>query len=206
MTEMPEKPDLPEKNERRDDRFVDDLLDSALARYAQAEPRPGLEARLLARLRAEPEPAALGWRWLPMAAAAAVVVAAVLYFAGSRESRPPEVAVQPQPAVRPQVAAPPVTAPGRQKEPAPVVSPTLAKQPSAPRALAKVASTFGRRERFPTPAALSEQEQLLVRLVSRTPPQELQVLARKRQEEPIPELRVDALDIPPLVVGESDSQ
>jgi len=80
MTEMPEK------YAKRDERFVDELLDSALAQYAQAEPRPGLEGRLLARLRSEPDPAAFGWRWLPMAAAAAVVFAAVLYFAGSRES------------------------------------------------------------------------------------------------------------------------
>src|SRR5574341_491526 len=129
MTEMPEK------NEMRDDRFVDELLDSALAHYAQAEARPGLEGRLLARLRAEPEPAAFGWRWLPLAAAASVVVAAALYFAGSRESHPPEVVAQPQPAVRPQVTTPPTPEPS-----APVANGAIARQPSAAGAPMRAAS------------------------------------------------------------------
>jgi len=197
MTEMPE---MPEKYAKREERFVDELLDSALARYAQAEPRPGLEGRLLARLRSEPEPAAFGWRWLPMAAAAAVVLAAVLYFAGSRTSRPTEVAVQPPPAVAPAQTAPAVTP----KASAPVASRPAAKRLSAPRALAAAAS--GRRQQFPTPGALSEQEQLLVRFVHQTPPQELQVVARQRLAEPIPNLRVEALEIPPVVVGKADSQ
>jgi hypothetical protein len=199
MTEMPDRNDM---NDRRDERFVDELLDSALAQYAQAEPRPGLEARLLARLRAEPEPAAFGWRWLPMAVAAAVVLAAVLYFAGSRESRPPEVAVRPKPALAPRVSAPP-TAPGAQTPSAPVVSRASAKQPS-PRAPAATAPP--RREQFFKPTALSEQEAALMRFVSQTPPDELRVLARQSRAEPIPELRVDALEIPPVVVGETESQ
>jgi hypothetical protein len=192
---------MPEKNAKRDDRFVDDLLDSALAQYAQAEPRPDLEGRLLARLRSEPEPVAFSWRWMPMAAAVAVVLAAVLYFAGGRESRPPEVAVQPQPAVAPSVTPPRLT-PGPS---APVVSRAGSKPPAAPRALA-AAPPSGRREQFPTPATLSEQEQLLVRFVNQAPPRELQVLARENRAEPIKELRVDALDIPPVVVGEAESQ
>ncbi len=198
MTEMPEK------NAKRDDRFVDDLLDSALAQYAQAEPRPGLEGRLLARLRSEPEPAAFGWRWLPMAAAVAVVLAAVLYFAGNRESRPPEVAVEPHPAVAPAVTV----SQGTQEASAPLASRAAAKRPSAPRASiqAAAAASSGRREQFPTPLALSEQEQLLLRFVNQSSQKDLQVLARQSRAEPIKELRVDALDIPPVVVGEADSQ
>jgi len=200
MTEMPDRNDM---NDRRDERFVDDLFDSALALYAQAEPRPGLEGRLLARLRSEPAPAAFGWRWMPVAAAAAVVLAAVLYFAGGRESRPPEVAVQPQPAVAPQVTAPP-TAPGAQRASAPPVRATVAKQVLAPRMPAEGAPP--RREQFFRPSALSEQEAALMRLVSQAPPDELRVLARQSRAEPIPELRVEALDIPSLDVGETDSQ
>lgn len=201
---MTEKPEIPEKNEMRDDRFVDELLDSALAHYAQAESRPGLEARLLARLRAEPEPAAFGWRWLPMAAAAAVVVAAALYFAGSRESRPAEVAVQPRAGVPPQVAAPTPAAPEMQKRSAPITSRAVAKQPSAPRTLPVAAPP--RREQFFKPSTPSEQEAALMRFVSQAPPDELLVLARQNRAEPIPELHVEALDIPPLVAAETDSQ
>lgn len=202
MTEMPEKP---EKNDKHDERFVDDLLDSALAHYAEAEPRPGLEARLLARLRSEPEPANFGWRWLPLAAAATVVVAAVLYFAGSRESRPPEVAAQPEPAVAPQVTTPPTPEPS-----APVASRDVAQQPSAARppirAAGARASISVRRQEFFQPTPVSEQEAALMRLVSQTPAKDLLALARKKQDVPIPDLRVDPLDIPPLVVGEPDSQ
>lgn len=206
MTEMPEKPEMPEKNDKRDERFVDELLDSALAHYAEAEPRPGLEARLLARLRSEPEPAAFGWRWLPLAAAAAVVVAAVLYFAGSRESRPPEVAEQPQPAVAPTVTPPPVMP----KPSAPVASRAAAKQSSAAgasmRAAGASASISVRRQKFFQPTPVSEQEAALLRFVSQTPQRDLLALARQSRAEPIPDLRVDALDIPLLVVGETDSQ
>jgi len=203
MTEMPE---MPENNAKRDERFVDDLLDSALAQYVQAGPRPGLEGRLLARLRSEPEPAAFGWRWLPMAATAAVVLAAVLYFVGSRQSRPPEVAVQPKPVIAPTTTAPAV----KPKASAPVASRDAAKQPSAPhppmRAAGAPAPMSARRQQFFQPTPVSEQEAVLMRFVSQTPAEELLVLARQSRAEPIPELRVEALEIPPVVVGKADSQ
>ena len=197
---MPEMAGMPGMNDKRDDRFLDELLDSSLARYAQAEPRPGLEGRLLARLRSEPEPAFAAWRWLPMAAAAVLAFAAVLYFVSGRESRAPEVAVQPKPAVAPTVTAP--QAP--QKTSAPAVARRTGQQPAAPHALVGAASA--RRQQFPSPAALSEQEAALVRFVSQTPREELQVLARQNRAEPIQDLRVDALDIPPVVVGETWSR
>lgn len=200
MTEMPEK------NSQRDENFVDGLLDSALARYAQAEPRPGLEGRLLARLRSEPASAAFSWRWLPMAAAAAMVLAAVLYFAGSRESNRPQIATQPQPAVgtatiaqpeSSQASAPLGKGPSRATRP-------VARQASAQRAAAPPSSP--RRGQFPTPAALSAQEQALVRFVNQSSPRELQVLADKKQEGPIPNLQVEPLEISPVAVEGPDSQ
>jgi len=190
---------MTENNEQHDDRYLDDLLDSALAQYAQAEPRPGLEGRLLARLRSEPKPASFAWRWLPVAAAATVVLAAALYFAGSRAPRPPEVAVQPQPVVAPQVTTPPTP-----ELSAPVVNRAAGKQPSAAGASTRAAGA--RREQFFQPTPVSEQEAALVRLVNQTPQRDLLVLARQSRAESIPDLRVDALDIPPLVAGEADSQ
>ena len=190
---------MPEMQDHRDDRFLDDLLDSSLARYSQAEPRLGFEGRLLARLRSEPAPVPMAWRWIPLAAAAVVAVAAVLYLSSGRESRVPEVALQPKPAVAPSPETPeqPVVSGLRHAPP----------QPSAPRALAGAAtSTSGRRAQFPTPATLSEQEAALLRFVNQTPPEELKVWARQNRAEPITDLRVDALDIPPVVVGETDSE
>lgn len=188
---------MAEIDDKHDDRFVDDLLDSALARYAQAEPRPGLEGRLVARLRSEPEPRAFSWRWMPAAAAAVVVFAAFLYFAGSRESRTLEIVKQTKLTIAPAVTPPQVTL-----ESLPTGNRPVVKQPSA----RVLASTPAPREQFPTPLALSEQEQLLVHFVKQTPPQELQALARQNRAEPIKVLRVDALEIPPVVIGESDSQ
>ena len=202
---MTETPQMPEKNDERCERFLDELLDSALAQYAQAEPRPGLEGRLLARLRSQPEPAAFSWRWLPMAAAAAAVVVAVLYFAGSRQARRPEIAVQPQPAVAPAGTAQPGMPMAPSVASGPAASRPAVRQPSAPRAPAAVPAA-ARREQFPTPVALSEQEQFLVRLASQTPPQQLQALTRPRQEQPIQELRVEALEIRPVAVEGPDSQ
>src|SRR5512147_231607 len=67
-----------ENNER--DRKLDQWLDEALSQYSAAEPRLGLEQRVLNRLRAEEQARAKRWnlwRWMPAltAVAAAVVVA-----------------------------------------------------------------------------------------------------------------------------------
>ncbi|HEY2171295.1 MAG TPA: hypothetical protein VGJ30_16840, partial [Candidatus Angelobacter sp.] len=46
---------------------IDDTLDSLLANYSSAEPRPGLETRILANLREEEKKASEGWwnfKWL----------------------------------------------------------------------------------------------------------------------------------------------
>lgn len=64
-------------NQERDD--PDQLLDAALVRYAAAEPRAGLEDRILANLRAEGGrlPGRQWWQWSLAAAVAAVLVVAV---------------------------------------------------------------------------------------------------------------------------------
>jgi hypothetical protein len=192
---------MPEIHDHRDDRsvFLDELLDASLARYAQTEPRPGLEARLLARLRSEPEPALFPWRWLPAAAAAVLALAVALYFASSRESRLPEVAVQPRPTTAPVVAPPQVP---QRAAVAPVRRP--GPKTAAPRALA--GSAPPRREQFFQPSALSAQEAALMRFVSQAPPEELRLVARENRSEPIGDLRLERLEIPPVVIGENDSQ
>lgn len=67
----------PKERERKLDRW----LDEALSHYNDAEPRLGLERRVLARLQEEEKPAkrtVSWWRWMPaLAAAAAVVIVAV---------------------------------------------------------------------------------------------------------------------------------
>jgi hypothetical protein len=81
----------PEKDpEQRLDRWLDD----ALARYSGAEPREGLETRVLASLReAEEKPRRRGWMtWTAalVTAAAAIVVIAVVHL--NREASPLRIA------------------------------------------------------------------------------------------------------------------
>ncbi len=56
---------------------LDRLLDDGLAGYASAEPRPGLEQRVLARVRAEGHARPFGWFVWAAAVAATIVLVAV---------------------------------------------------------------------------------------------------------------------------------
>src|SRR5215831_16951696 len=65
------------------DRFVEELLEASLAHYRSAEPRPGLENRILAQLRAAPK--ASPWRvWLWRLGAGLAAVAVVLVVVSVR--------------------------------------------------------------------------------------------------------------------------
>jgi hypothetical protein len=168
----------PEKDKR-----LDDLLDSLLSQYSQAEPRPGLETRILAHVK-EAEAPPGRWqstlRWLA-AGAAGAAVAVVLFILFSR------TAPRPQPSVVREVA-PPVSL--RSTPPAPVSSGTIAKQHvgrnQAPRAITVAA----RREVFPSPSPLSEQEALFLQYLAVTPREEL--IAQSHPDEPPAEMEQDA--------------
>lgn len=175
---------------------LDELLDSALAEYGSAEPRPGLEGRVVASLRAaaaEPAPHPGGWRAVlalllrPAAAGvlAAATLAAVLAFyfvAGGRE-RPtppsPRVAAGRGSAASagPEAAAPldpkaPAAAAGP-AAPAPSASkpPTLLAVRSSPRPVR--GSRVVRLDSFPAHSPLTEQERLLLAYVSAAPREEV---------------------------------
>jgi hypothetical protein len=66
------------------------MLDTALAKYATAEPRTGLADRVLANLPAEHTrtPAPSWWRWSVPAALAVVIVAVALALRSGRSSLP----------------------------------------------------------------------------------------------------------------------
>lgn len=80
-----------ENNER--DRKLDQWLDEALSKYSAAEPRLGLEQRVLAQLRSEEKARAERrnwWRWMPafaaIAAALIVAIAVKPYWESKKES------------------------------------------------------------------------------------------------------------------------
>jgi hypothetical protein len=57
---------------------LDQLLDGMLARYGAAEPRAGLEGRILANLRSHADPRS-SVSWMTVAAAAIAIVVAVMH-------------------------------------------------------------------------------------------------------------------------------
>lgn len=161
---------------------IDDMLDSLLANYSSAEPRPGLETRILAKLRgAEEKEAAHGWwsfKWVWAGMVAAVIiVAAVLIGRGHRVAPPTHVVAKTSPAVRqPEIQS---HAPAVRNE-------TIRIRPRKPLAPTRPQNaTLALSERpavFPTPTPLSEQEKLLLSYVAGTPREE--VIAQSHPDQP----------------------
>ncbi|HEY6252971.1 MAG TPA: hypothetical protein VI685_23685 [Candidatus Angelobacter sp.] len=149
---------------------LDHLLDSLLANYADAEPRPGFETRLRAALR-EPKPSfRFGWLW----AGAAAIVMAVTVFAVyySRLTELP-------PAPRIATTAPPVLPPTNAMDVQGTSQRTKKWHVQTPE---QAPNADLRPEVFPTPVALSEQEHLLLRYLAATPRDE--VASHAREDEP----------------------
>ena len=168
----------PEKDKQMQ---IDEMLDSMLANYSTAEPRPGLENRILANLRETPEKQTQGWwnfRWLWAGmVTAAIIVAAVLINGRRRVEPPTHVVVRTtQPAPQPEIQP---HAPIARQETARIHrSKTSAQAPPQNAALA----LSQRPAVFPTPTPLSEQEKLLLSYVAGTPREE--VIAQSHPDEP----------------------
>jgi hypothetical protein len=165
-------------SDQNDERKLDDLLDSALSEYSAVEPRPGLEARILARIRDSAEqPRARWWNtgWLVAGAAAAgiaVLVLSVLFLRPVGKPQPVQVRRDP-PAVQPQPDKDRMTAqePPVRKERRPHHG-----QPQ------QVLAQSDRPSVFPTPAGLSEQEKLMMAYLAQTPKEE--IMAQLRPPNP----------------------
>jgi hypothetical protein len=151
------------------DKRIDEMLDSLLANYSAAEPRPGLETRILANLRERPEKETVQgwwnfkWIWAGMVTAA-IIIAAVLMSVRRPIEPPANVIVKNnQPAAQPQIQP---HAPIAPKETARVYrrKPRATKQPqNAALALSQ------RPANFPTPVPLSEQERMMFSYLENTP-------------------------------------
>jgi len=162
---------------------IDDMVDSLLANYSSAEPRPGLETRILANLReAEEKKTSQGWwnfKWLWAGAVAAAIIVAVVLIGGRQRVAPPtHVMVKTSPAV-PQPEIQP-HAPIARQETARVHRRKSLTVPTVHRN-----GTLALNERpavFPTPTPLSEQEKLLLSYLAGTPREE--VIAESHPDEP----------------------
>ncbi len=181
---------------RDKERFVEDLLEASLERHYRAEPRAGLEARILAGIAARERVVRRRWLWTFAAATAAVAVT-VLALHGLR--RPPA----PVPTVS-QAAAP--------KPQPPVTFTFTGPKPSAPHTAREgvrriAAAEPSRPAQFPTPRPLTDSEKLLLvytevvpKKVLATPP-----TPPLSQDLDISELNIAALDIKPLPGSDPDT-
>ena len=164
------------------DKRVDEMLDSLLANYSSAEPRPGLETRILANLRdAEENKSPAGWwnfKWLWAGMVTAAIIVAALLISGRHRVEPPtHVIVKTSPAV-PQPEIQP-HAPAVRNETV-RIRPRKSLAPTRPQNAALALNE--RPAVFPTPTPLSEQEKLLLSYLAGTPREE--VIAESHPDEP----------------------
>lgn len=187
------------------DPFVDELWDASLARYRSYEPRPGLETRVLAGVRAKGRAGRRRVWALALAgtaAAMAFIVGAVIYVARPPPAPAPLAATRPAPFSKgaQEVGLPPKPVQHDRRSRVAVLRDL---QPSG-----RARSVPRRPEQFPTPAPLSEQEKLLLLYVNSVPAQEMAVDREKEAIEPliIPELKIAALEIKPLSLSDDGHQ
>jgi hypothetical protein len=164
------------------DKRMDEMLDSLLANYSSAEPRLGLETRILANLREAEKEDPQGWwnfKWLWAGALTAAIIVAVVLIGGRHRVEPPaHVIVKTGPAVpKPEIHP---QAPVARQETARI---HRRKPSTVPEAQRNATLALSKRPAvFPTPTPLSEQEKLLLSYLAGTPREE--VIAESHPDEP----------------------
>lgn len=147
----------------------DDLLDAALKRYGDVQPRPGLEGRVLARLAGESH---TKWRrpWTWASAAALACLLAVVAWIGlvGRKEPPHTGGKAAQVAIKENRLE---TA----KVPPQIEKTRRTGKHEVRKIRFQLANTTPRLEQFPSPRPLSEQEKLLVAYASEYPKQAAEV-------------------------------
>lgn len=164
------------ESEKRE-RLIDDLLDNALKQYGAAEPRAGLEDRVLAAVRAEGRRVTpQNWSWWPAVIACVVLLLSVAgaflarnhhtdaSAAKSHAPAPPRQFPEKAPEKVPeQVMA--KASPHERRDGRPFGKLSAGSRPSGKRGPAQPP----RLDQFPSPQPLSEQEILLARFVEQFP-------------------------------------
>ncbi len=163
---------------------VDRGLDAALAKYAAAEPREGLEGRILANLRAERAQAPQGawWQWrIAGVLTAAIVVALALAWRSGNPS-PPVIANHPSATVPDveHVRSNGGLEPDEGIGPPPAVHPAI-RHGMHHVSVTAIATANPKLDQFPSPQPMSEQEELLQRYVAENPERAV-LVARARME------------------------
>lgn len=171
--------------DRDPDKQLDDLLESFLSRYSAAEPRAGLEKRILANLRRAQEPTFRFWTqpWFlgtAVATALAVLAAVALSLRPGHHSHPAPVQAR-TPVAHPEKQGAAFSPPVRPVRPATRVAKSgvrIGNQGEETRALL----VGNRPPMFPTPGPLSEQEGFMFLYLANTPKEELVAQAHRAEE------------------------
>jgi hypothetical protein len=180
-----------------DEHDLEQCLDAALKQYGAVEPRPGLEQRIVARLRMQPSPAPVYWKWLlPLAAVGATVALVLALWLG--ESAAPHRITRTAPAAQSRNSA----EKGRYTA-APQIRPERARTFAKPRRTRRerglaLAAEHAMPRQFPSPRPLSEQDQLLLAFVRRAPRQEVSATLAQNRKTAIRDLSVKDLVVPSL--------
>jgi hypothetical protein len=150
------------------ERFVDQWLDAGLMQHGQAEPRSGLEDRILARLRAPRNPMpAPKWQWWPALAAVAAVLLIGMFVAKSKHdtAQPPlangHLPIQPKRPETSGLSGPQVQDVAGQRARIGILE--------RPHSRPATEATSARLEQFPSPQPLSKQEEILQRYLEHFP-------------------------------------
>lgn len=156
-----------EPNEK--ERSLDEWLDAGLRQYGQAEPRLGLETRILARVRAERENAPTRrWLWWPALAGltAILLIGVGVFLVKSKDSGVQSPLAKGSQAPLEQKAPEPSQAKG-----SPIQQASSRRIRTIPRpARSHVAEpVLARLDQFPSPQPLSEQEVILARYLEQFP-------------------------------------
>lgn len=183
---------------------IDERVDAALRRYAEApqfsDPRVAL-ARVRARAEQEPERRWSVWAWVVPSAMVAALVGLVLVWA-LRVPRTPQIAWTPK---APAVASVDLQ-PGEKANAGPSFRRKMPRRSFARDDTAvEVARNLPKQEVFPAPAPLSPEEQSLLALATKAPPDAAKqvIEAQKHLGDPI---QIAALTIRPLDDEEQNAE
>ena len=157
--------DINENRKTSDD--LDRILDAGLAKYASADPRAGLEERILANLRtADTSTLAKGWWNWRMATVLAVVlvIAASVAWRWNKVSAPPIVVHRPE--IKETPMAPRVAS--RETNPAPQTR-GVRQRVLRDRVQPGIVAAVPKLDVFPSPLPLTEQEKILASYIAKDP-------------------------------------
>jgi hypothetical protein len=162
-------PKWPDDAQSEDD-ALDRALDAALAKYAAAEPRAGLEQRILAHLQSESVclPNRCWWRWC--AAGAVVALLAIMLAMPWRSNKPPSTATQRHPSAAIERAQPSAT-PAAVNGEMPATAARLQRYKATRHHVRQppVVADEPKLDQFPSPEPLTKEELALVLYVRQFP-------------------------------------